>query len=313
MRNAAFIAILLLLLFAGYQLFVDVQPAGPGDGRGAVGENGDTAGGNRGGDMTRDVLADDRFQRDLPPRGLPADGSGGRAGGAPGLPVPGAQGGERGGGAAPPSTDTQRGRAQPQPVPPPEPTPPREPPTFDDDPPDIARIGETVMWALLAVVGAFFAFFLFRWLRNGGLAALFAFLQRRKQPKPETKPAPATKSAAATAASTRAPGQSVPEAGRPLTEWERLARDGDYAGAVHAILRHSVGLVRNRYGVVTSAELTSREILRSLRKTASVAQPLATIVAAVEFVHFGGRDATEDDYRRCADSLARLEGEELVS
>jgi hypothetical protein len=34
---------------------------------------------------------------------------------------------------------------------------------------------------------------------------------------------------------------------------------------------------------------------------------MATIVAAVEFIHFGGRSATMADYERCAASLAQLD------
>jgi hypothetical protein len=261
------------------------------------------------------ALSDARYQRALPPAGL-ADG-----GGRQGLDGGAGSGRSAGGGdresRVEPSPPRREQRTDPQP-PRPEPREPSPERRDTGPPPDMERIGGLVMAAALAAVGLVLLFILVRWIRRGGHRDLLAAIRRffrnflassgarkktspdDKAAKPAARPTPASRTAGPA-------GPAVPDAGRPLTEWERLARAGDFAGAVHAILRYALSLSRSRFGIETGAELTSREILRAMRRHRDAVQPMATIVAAVEFIHFGGRSATMADYERCAASLAQLD------
>lgn len=54
--------------------------------------------------------------------------------------------------------------------------------------------------------------------------------------------------------------------------------------------------------------LTSREILTRLSLAEGVKSALGRIVAVVERIHFGGREASEADYRNCRVDYRSLAG-----
>ncbi|NQV79927.1 MAG: DUF4129 domain-containing protein, partial [Alphaproteobacteria bacterium] len=169
------------------------------------------------------------------------------------------------------------------------------------------RIGNVVLWTVLVVVGALFLVWLFRvssGLRRRRAKTSSRSVEHARSPEPP-KETPAKPAPSATHALPVVPA-------RPLTEWERLAQAGDYAAAVHAMLRYAVALIRQRPGATISADLTSREILRAIRAQRPIAEPLSTIVAAVEYVHFGGRSATVTDYERCSASLTQIDTREAA-
>lgn len=86
--------------------------------------------------------------------------------------------------------------------------------------------------------------------------------------------------------------------GISLEDCDRLAAEGDFAGAIHALLLHWLGRLREG-GAALPAALTSREILRRLRLAKEEQDALAVLVRLVELTHFGGRGASEDDFRQC--------------
>ena len=168
----------------------------------------------------------------------------------------------------------------------------------------MTAIGKAVLWIVLIAVGGFFLFWLIIQFRR------FGFRWGRTRRDGKTKERAATREttvAAPTGAGGSVALPNVPH--RPLTEWERLAQAGDYAGAVRAILRYAVVLLRQKPGATISPDLTSREVLRTMRGKPDAAKPLGTIVRAVEFVHFGGRQATAADYETCTASLAKIDNE----
>ena len=251
------------------------------------------------------VLSNDRYQRALPqePGGL-GDRSRGSSGGA-GLPSLGNDGADGRTRSRPreANPDDATSRA----APPPAARPPARPPRSTDSPPNIERIGNVVLWTVLIVVGALFSVWLFRvssGLRRRRAKTTSHSVERAKSPEPNEKA-----SADPTPQATRIL-PVVPA--RPLTEWERLAQAGDYAAAVRAMLRYAVAVIRQRPGTAISADLTSREILRAIRAQRPIAEPLSTIVAAVEYVHFGGRSATVTDYERCSASLTQIDTREAA-
>jgi hypothetical protein len=164
-----------------------------------------------------------------------------------------------------------------------------------------------VLWTLLAVVVAFFLFWLFILFRRLRLR----FKLRRNRPPPKVVAATPTPSEAIAEHDMAAVETAAPTAPtRPLTEWERLAQAGDYGAAVRVMLRAAVARVRHRAASEISPDLTSREIVQAVRNAPETIKPLDTIVRAVEFVHFAGRPATVKEYDACVASLAQIEGGE---
>lgn len=254
---------------------------------------------------TGSVLDDERYQRAMPsePGGIANQGTRGLGGG-------GASGKRAGSGSEnatpqrsdPGSAESREStrRAPPQPREERPPLPPQGPP------PDMTAIGKAVLWIVLIVVGAVFLFWLVMLFRrlNFGLR----WRRTRRDPKTALEKPAAHRNAMGAAAADASSGSeilAVPQ--RPLTEWEQLAAAGDHAGAVRAILRHAVALLRQKPGATISPDLTSREVLRAVRSNPDAAKPLSTIVGAVEFVHFGGRQATVAHYETCTASLAQID------
>ena len=84
-----------------------------------------------------------------------------------------------------------------------------------------------------------------------------------------------------------------------LDEAERLAADGRFADAVHALLLHGLGILRGRLGTKVAAALTSREILALSDLPAAGHETLSDLVARVELTYFGERAASAEDYLIC--------------
>lgn len=253
------------------------------------------------------ALDDPRYQRVMPhePGGL-ANPLPGRAGGG-GFGLGGGGSGGAGSGDGEDTSTDRASRSQDDTARAAPPPPPRPRRTDDGPPPDMTAIGKTVLWILLAVVIAFLLFWLvllFRKIR-------FGFKWRRN--KPPAEPTPETTTTESVTEPVAPRGDDAPTIPvRPLTDWERLAQEGDYGAAVRAMLRHAVAKVRQTTGSAISPDLTSREIVRAVRATPQAAAPLRTIVRAVEFVHFAGRPATVKHYEACAASLAQIEQRETA-
>jgi hypothetical protein len=114
---------------------------------------------------------------------------------------------------------------------------------------------------------------------------------------------------AAAPATARPPhGRSVAPAApaaAELPDHARLAADGDFAGALQALLRHAFANWSTRSGAVP-VHATAREVLRRARNVVR-ADSLAHLVAAVERVRFGGQLATREQYDDALPHLASWE------
>lgn len=128
------------------------------------------------------------------------------------------------------------------------------------------------------------------------IAIALAFLLR-SLPAPRTRPIePPT----ASPRPGRARGGVVPDA-------DALAREGRFTEAIHALLLRALAeLGRRAGGTAPPAALTSREVLQSTTLAAEVRAALASIVAAVEWAHFGGRAAGRDEYEACLAEYRRF-------
>ncbi len=93
-------------------------------------------------------------------------------------------------------------------------------------------------------------------------------------------------------------------------EPERLAAQGLYDEAIHALLLLAIGAIARRPGGAAPRGLTSRELLRALPLDQAAAHALAALVTAVELTRFGGAAALEADYVRCLTCYRATTGEE---
>ena len=92
-------------------------------------------------------------------------------------------------------------------------------------------------------------------------------------------------------------------------EADGLAKSGDYAGAIHALLLRSVTELKKHLGVPISASLTSREIWRMKALSPEERNVFGVIVGGVELSRFGAHKPGEDEYlecRRCFESLSSI-------
>jgi hypothetical protein len=120
----------------------------------------------------------------------------------------------------------------------------------------------------------------------GGLALLIWMLPRRRAREPV---APGT-------------GQSQVRspAPRAVPDHERLAQQGRFAEAIHALLLRAfvdLGRRTSAPGLAASRSSTSREVLHST--SPELRQALAPLVGSVERVHFGAGSAGIEDYTAC--------------
>lgn len=146
-----------------------------------------------------------------------------------------------------------------------------------DLPPEVIEVLRMLMWAVLFAGGGLLLYYLvneamlyFRWKHGGG-------------PESETS-------------------GEMEEADSPrgilLEDFDTLAAKGDYAGAIHALLLHCLVRLGER-GAELSSAMTSREILRRLKLEQQEREALSVLVRVTEVTHFGGRSASEADFRQC--------------
>lgn len=84
----------------------------------------------------------------------------------------------------------------------------------------------------------------------------------------------------------------MPEVG----DAEEMARAGDFAGAVHALLLRAIDHLKQSARGNLAGSLTSREVLELPWLEEIHAQPLAELVRPVERSHFGGQMLERADY-----------------
>ena len=86
---------------------------------------------------------------------------------------------------------------------------------------------------------------------------------------------------------------------RPLGDAEELAMRGDFTEAIHTLLLRTLQELVRSAAVSVKPAMTSREILARVPLLADAREALAGLITAVEVTHFGGDEATVDDYQRC--------------
>ena len=86
---------------------------------------------------------------------------------------------------------------------------------------------------------------------------------------------------------------------RPLGDAEELAARGEYTEAIHTLLLRTLQELVRSAAVRVSPAMTSREILARVPLLADAREALAGLITAVEITHFGGDQATHEDYARC--------------
>ncbi len=85
---------------------------------------------------------------------------------------------------------------------------------------------------------------------------------------------------------------------------EALLRRGDYAGAIHRLLK--ISLRRANGGREPAAALTARAALRSLELAPEARTALSVLVEAVERVRYAGLTADAALWERCRDAARRV-------
>ncbi len=92
-----------------------------------------------------------------------------------------------------------------------------------------------------------------------------------------------------------------------LAAADRLSREGNFVEAMHVLLLHSLLEIRRQLGDQFADSLTSREILRAARLTATARTALRDIIGAVERTYFGAYPAQAGDYAGCRQNFATLQ------
>jgi hypothetical protein len=95
-----------------------------------------------------------------------------------------------------------------------------------------------------------------------------------------------------------APGRRTLRIG-PLTDVEDLARQGRFGEAIHLLLLHLFAALQRRPATAPAPAHTGREVLARTRLASQAHDALAVLVTAAEKVHFGGREASREDYDAC--------------
>jgi hypothetical protein len=145
--------------------------------------------------------------------------------------------------------------------------------------PGLPLIPAGVLWPLLAVIGvALLALVLRR-----GLEA------RRARARPERPVGPERDAG---------PGRRTLRIG-PLTDVEDLARQGRFGEAIHLLLLHLFAALQRRPATAPAPAHTGREVLARTRLASQAHDALGVLVTAAEKVHFGGREASREDYDAC--------------
>ena len=84
-----------------------------------------------------------------------------------------------------------------------------------------------------------------------------------------------------------------------LHEADRLAREGAYGPAIHAVLLALIDKLQGSFGRRLARSLTGREIVGAAGLAAETGAALSRIVVAAERSHFGGYQLDRPDYERC--------------
>jgi hypothetical protein len=155
-------------------------------------------------------------------------------------------------------------------------------------PPELIKVLRMLMWAVLFAGGGLLVYYLvneaaqyFRWKKRG---------------QAEGEPGNGME------------GEDSP-AGFVLEDFDSLAARGDYAGAIHALLLHSLLRLGER-GAEFSSAMTSREILRRLKLGQAEREAMSVLVRMTEVTHFGGREASESDFRECRALFEQITAEQ---
>lgn len=108
---------------------------------------------------------------------------------------------------------------------------------------------------------------------------------------------------------TARPAASDAAAARPppaLDEVDRLAGEGAFADAIHALLLRAFARLQSSLSLRLPPARTSREILGQLPDGFDAREDLRLMVRAVEASHFGGRPVTRGDFAACRQAHDRL-------
>ena len=170
---------------------------------------------------------------------------------------------------------------------PPEPEPPVEPPEFGD----LSALGEVLRVLLWVLVAA------------GVALVVFSIVTGR--PLVSGRAGGRASSLVATAGEATGDGRRR-DMVTSLTQADRLAAEGAYAEALHMLLHFGLAEMRRAADGSLSSALTSREVLRRPVLSDDARAALSPLVDAVEISHFGGRQATADDYRACRAGFHRF-------
>ncbi len=173
----------------------------------------------------------------------------------------------------------------------------RRPPAFDSDRPvipprvrppestgDVTRL---VLWVLITIVCVLAVVFISNELPR--------FLRRRSGPRAAI---------ADGAVQNEIEGEPVP--GDMLHEADRLAREGAYGPAIHAVLLALIDALHGSIGRRLARSLTGREIVAAAGLASGSGAALSRIVAAAERSHFGGFHANRADYETCRQDYAAV-------
>lgn len=101
-----------------------------------------------------------------------------------------------------------------------------------------------------------------------------------------------------------APAASAPRLPLSFDDASRLAAEGRYAEAVHALLLAAIRHFAERARTTVQPSRTSRELVRVLPLGPEAREAFSELVRTVELSLFGGADVTAEDYER---SLARFQ------
>jgi hypothetical protein len=104
-------------------------------------------------------------------------------------------------------------------------------------------------------------------------------------------------------------GAAGPEAAAAVAELPdhaRLAQQGQFAAAVHALLRHAFAAL-SRAGNALPEHATGRALLARAASGSLPTEGLARLVQSVELLHFGGRPARAEHYQESLRSYEQWE------
>lgn len=144
-------------------------------------------------------------------------------------------------------------------------------------PPELIKVLRMLMWAVLFAGGGLLLYYLVNEAAH--------YFQWKKRGLTEGEPGNGMD------------GEDLPT-GFVLEDFDGLAARGDYAGAIHALLLHCIVHLGER-GAELSSAMTSREILRRLKLERVEREAMSVLVRMTEVTHFGGREASELDFREC--------------